>query len=87
MESLHAIVDRLAEETEDPSLISSFSVLQLCRDYVEYDYMEDFQFKSARPGLVGISSTFCRNRSPQLTERTSAYQCGPNSIFRRRRTY
>lgn len=49
LKSLHAIVDRLAEETEEPSLISSFSALEMFRDNVEYDFMEDFQLKSARP--------------------------------------
>ena len=48
-ESLYAVLDRLSEETNEPSLISSFSGLQMFRDNVEYDFMEDFQIKSARP--------------------------------------
>ena len=42
-------MDRLSEERNDPYLISSFSALQMFRDNVGYDFMEDFQFKSARP--------------------------------------
>ena len=48
-ESLYAVLDRLSEEAEEPYLISSFSALQMFRDNVEYDFMEDFQLKSARP--------------------------------------
>ena len=48
-ESLYSVLDRLSEESNDPYLISSFSALQMFRDNVEYDFMEDFQVKSARP--------------------------------------
>ena len=48
-ESLYAVIDRLAEESNDPYLISSFSASQMFRDNVEYDFMEDFQVKNARP--------------------------------------
>lgn len=49
-ESLYAVLDRLSDEAEEPyHLISSFSALQMFRDNVEYDFMEDFQLKSARP--------------------------------------
>ena len=48
-ESLYAVLDRLSEEISDPYLISSFSALQMFRDNVEYDFMEDYQVKSARP--------------------------------------
>ena len=49
LESLHAIVDRLSAESNDTLLISSFSALQMFRDNVEFDFMEDFQLKSGRP--------------------------------------
>jgi hypothetical protein len=49
LESLHAIVDRLSEETGQPQMISGFSALQMFRDNVEFDFMEDFQLKSGRP--------------------------------------
>ena len=48
-ESLYAVLDRLSEEQDEPYLISSFSALQMFRDNVKYDFMEDFQVKSARP--------------------------------------
>ena len=48
-ESFYAVLDRLSEEKNEPYLISSFSALQMFRDNVEYDFMEDFQIKSARP--------------------------------------
>ena len=48
-ESLYSVLDRLAEEKDEPYLLSSFSALQIFRDNVEYDFMEDFQVKSARP--------------------------------------
>ena len=47
--SFYAVLDRLSEEKNEPYLISSFSALQMFRDNVEYDFMEDFQIKSARP--------------------------------------
>ena len=48
-ESMYAVLDRLSEEAQEPYLISSFSAAQMFRDNVEYDFMEDFQIKSARP--------------------------------------
>ena len=49
LESLSAAVDRLSEEMEDPLLSSSFSAVEMFRDNIEYDFMEDFQVKSGRP--------------------------------------
>ena len=48
-ESLNDIIDQLAEEKNDPYLISAFSSIKMFRDNVEFDFMEDFQIKSARP--------------------------------------
>ena len=47
--SLNDTIDRLAEEREDQYLISAFSATKIFRDNVDYDFMEDFQIKSARP--------------------------------------
>ena len=49
LESLSNAVDRLSEEVDEPLLKSSFSALEMFHDNVEYDFMEDFQLKSARP--------------------------------------
>ena len=48
-ESLNDIICRLGEERNEPYLISAFSAVKMFRDNVEYDFMEDFQYKSARP--------------------------------------
>ena len=48
-ETLNDIICRLGEEQDEPYLISSFSAIKMFRDNVEYDFMEDFQYKSARP--------------------------------------
>ena len=48
-ESLNDIICRLGEEQGEPNLISAFSAIKMFRDNVEYDFMEDFQYKSARP--------------------------------------
>ena len=48
-ESLNDIICRLGEEQDEPYLISAFSAIKMFRDNVEYDFMEDFQYKSARP--------------------------------------
>ena len=48
-ESLSAAIDRLSEEIEDPYLMSSYSSVEMFRDNIEYDFMEDFQIKSGRP--------------------------------------
>ena len=48
-ESLNDIICRLGEEQDEPYLISAFSAAKMFRDNVEYDFMEDFQYKSARP--------------------------------------
>ena len=48
-ESLSAAIDRLAEELDEPLLSASFSAIKMFRDNIEYDFMEDFQLKSARP--------------------------------------
>lgn len=48
-ESLSAVIDRLSEEIEDPYLMSSYSAVEMFRDNLEYDFMEDFQIKSGRP--------------------------------------
>lgn len=49
LESLSTTVDRLSEEVDEPLLKSSFSALEMFHDNIEYDFMEDFQLKSARP--------------------------------------
>ena len=48
-ETLNDIICRLGEEQDEPYLISAFSATKMFRDNVEYDFMEDFQHKSARP--------------------------------------
>lgn len=48
-ESLNDIIIRLAEEQDDPYLVSAFSASKMFRDNVDYDFMEDFQVKSGRP--------------------------------------
>ena len=48
-EILNDIICRLGEEQDEPYLISAFSAIKMFRDNVDYDFMEDFQYKSARP--------------------------------------
>lgn len=48
-ETLNDIICRLGEEQDEPYLISAFSAVKMFRDNVDYDFMEDFQYKSARP--------------------------------------
>lgn len=48
-ESLNNIIIRLSVEQDEPNLVSAFSAIKIFRDNVEYDFMEDFQYKSARP--------------------------------------
>ena len=48
-ESLNDTINRLAGEQNDPYLISAFSAAKMFRDNIDYDFMEDFQVKSARP--------------------------------------
>ena len=48
-ESLNDIICRLGEERGETYLISAFSALKMFRDNVDYDFMEKFQIKSARP--------------------------------------
>ena len=48
-ESLNDIICRLADEQDEQYLISAFSAIKMFRDNIDYDFMEDFQIKSARP--------------------------------------
>ena len=48
-EPLSDTIDRLSEEMEDTYLRSSFSAVEMFRGNIEYNFMEDFQIKSARP--------------------------------------
>ena len=47
--SLNDTIDRLAIEQNEPNLISAFSAIKIFRDNLDYDFMEDYQIKLARP--------------------------------------
>ena len=48
-DDLNRSVKRLADDLDEPLLSSWFASVKMFRDNVEFDYMEEFQLKSARP--------------------------------------
>ncbi len=48
-DDLNRAVKRLAEDLDEPLLSSCFASVKMFRDNVEFDFMEKFQLKSARP--------------------------------------
>ena len=48
-DDLNRAVKRLAEDLDEPLLSSCFASVKMFRDNVEFDFMEEFQLKSARP--------------------------------------
>ena len=48
-DDLNRAVKRLADDLDEPLLSSCFASVKMFRDNVEFDYMEEFQLKSARP--------------------------------------
>ena len=48
-DDLNRAVKRLADDLDEPLLSSWFASVKMFRDNVEFDYMEEFQLKSARP--------------------------------------
>ena len=47
-DDLNRVVNRLAEDLDEPLLSSCFASVKMFRDNVEFDFMEEFQLKSAR---------------------------------------
>ena len=48
-DDLNRAVKRLADDLDEPLLSSCFASVKMFRDNVEFDFMEEFQLKSARP--------------------------------------
>ena len=48
-DDLNRAVKRLTEDLDEPLLSSCFASVKMFRDNVEFDFMEEFQLKSARP--------------------------------------
>lgn len=63
-ESLNNIIIRLAVEQDEPKLVSSFSAIKSFRDNVDYDFMEEFQIRSARPRARGFIERILSMQEP-----------------------
>ena len=63
-EMLNDIICRLADEQDDQYLISAFSAVKMFRDNIDYDFMEDFQIKSASPRARKFIETILSMREP-----------------------
>ena len=48
-DDLNRAVQRLADDLDEPLLSSCFASVKMFRDNVEFDFMEEFQLKSACP--------------------------------------